>query len=677
MIKKYKYLYKIEYLNSKEGQARYYIGSRTSNLKPEEDLFKKYFTSSKTINQIIKDEGINVFNIVWLKEIDTLSIFHEEAKVLSEIDAKNHPEYFNEHNNEGYLDLASINIICPHCKKKNYDSLFNLCSYCQKVMIKFKCHKCSNSKNTNERCSSCGYSKIDDKTIDKIVNLRKSGYSFSKISNIDSRILSKIFTDRGYSHKQNLDIGMVCQKYLEYQSIYKVAKEYGCNPSTIYRIVSSRNLIRKNFFSAKEEEYIVQEFISTKKTVTDLAIEFNCSTSPISRVLNKNNIKIYNKKRNKQLTKAEISQIIREYDECKNITFLSKKYNQTTNAISKILKSYDIEIINTYSIPKLSESCWGDILNMYSNGDSIAKIAKHYEVGTSCIKRILKKNNVNIINRQNVAKMNESVFEVIDSEEKAYWLGFIYADGYISNGEFGVHLSIKDEEHIKKLKSFLEFTGNIRYKKSTQSCGIAFRNKKIIGDLKKLGVVERKSKVLTFPTEAQVPQYLIRHFIRGYVDGDGYVGFNKNGLCRLSILGTESMLDGIIKAMGFKKLKIRKANKNGCDEVKEIEWGGLYVFDYLSQLYNDSTIFLDRKQSKIKESINVRNEFLNISEQTKNSTLPRRRAVNQYSSDGVLINQWDSVESASASLNIRTDSIMRVCRGDRRFYAGYKWQYVS
>lgn len=617
MIKKYKYLYKIEYLNAKEGQAKYYIGSRTSNLKPEEDLFKKYFTSSKTINQIIKDEGINVFNIVWLKEIDTLSIFHEETKVLSEIDAKNHPEYFNEHNNEGYLDLASINIICPHCKKKNYDSLFNLCSYCQKVMIKFKCHK------------------------------------------------------------QNLDIDMVCQKYLEYQSIYKVAKEYGCNPSTIYRIVSSRNLIRKNFFSAKEEEYIVQEFISTKKTVTDLAIEFNCSTSPISRVLNKNNIKIYNKKRNKQLTKAEISQIIREYDECKNITFLSKKYNQTTNAISKILKSYDIEIINTYSIPKLSESCWGDILNMYSNGDSIAKIAKHYEVGTSCIKRILKKNNVNIINRQNVAKMNESVFEVIDSEEKAYWLGFIYADGYISNGEFGVHLSIKDEEHIKKLKSFLEFTGNIRYKKGTQSCGIAFRNKKIIGDLKKLGVVERKSKVLTFPTEAQVPQYLIRHFIRGYVDGDGYVGFNKKGLCRLSILGTESMLDGIIKAMGFKKLKIRKANKNGCDEVKEIEWGGLYVFDYLSQLYNDSTIFLDRKQSKIKESINVRNEFLNISEQTKNSTLPRRRAVNQYSSDGVLINQWDSVESASASLNIRTASIMRVCRGDRRFYAGYKWQYVS
>lgn len=49
--KKYKYLYKIEYLNSKNGQAKYYIGYRTSVLKPEEDFFKKYFTSSKSINK--------------------------------------------------------------------------------------------------------------------------------------------------------------------------------------------------------------------------------------------------------------------------------------------------------------------------------------------------------------------------------------------------------------------------------------------------------------------------------------------------------------------------------------------------------------------------------------------------------------------------------------------------
>ena len=49
--KKHKYLYKIEYLHAKEGQARFYIGSRTSDLIPEEDFFKKYFTSSKSVKK--------------------------------------------------------------------------------------------------------------------------------------------------------------------------------------------------------------------------------------------------------------------------------------------------------------------------------------------------------------------------------------------------------------------------------------------------------------------------------------------------------------------------------------------------------------------------------------------------------------------------------------------------
>lgn len=44
---------------------------------------------------------------------------------------------------------------------------------------------------------------------------------------------------------------------------------------------------------------------------------------------------------------------------------------------------------------------------------------------------------------------NENYFEEINSPEKAYWLGFIWADGYITKTNcFGIELAIKDMEEI-------------------------------------------------------------------------------------------------------------------------------------------------------------------------------------------------------------------------------------
>ena len=158
-----KYLYKIEYLNAKEGQARFYIGSRICYTTPEKDLFVKYFTSSKIINQIVAEEGIDAFNIIFTDIKDTESILHEEHLLLKKVDARNNPDYFNQHNNENYEDLSKVNIVCPHCKKKNFDNPFAKCTYCNKVMNTFKCKNCGTElNNPNERCPECNYSRVDD-----------------------------------------------------------------------------------------------------------------------------------------------------------------------------------------------------------------------------------------------------------------------------------------------------------------------------------------------------------------------------------------------------------------------------------------------------------------------------------------------------------------------------------
>lgn len=51
---------------------------------------------------------------------------------------------------------------------------------------------------------------------------------------------------------------------------------------------------------------------------------------------------------------------------------------------------------------------------------------------------------------------NENIFSIIDNEEKAYWLGFLYADGYLTDqGLFGCALQEKDKAHLNKFLTFL------------------------------------------------------------------------------------------------------------------------------------------------------------------------------------------------------------------------------
>ena len=52
------------------------------------------------------------------------------------------------------------------------------------------------------------------------------------------------------------------------------------------------------------------------------------------------------------------------------------------------------------------------------------------------------------------------IFETIDTEEKAYWLGFMYADGYIGASRYsvGINLSLKDIDHLKKFCKYMGLT---------------------------------------------------------------------------------------------------------------------------------------------------------------------------------------------------------------------------
>jgi len=93
-------------------------------------------------------------------------------------------------------------------------------------------------------------------------------------------------------------------------------------------------------------------------------------------------------------------------------------------------------------------------------------------------------------------------FEHIDTEEKAYWLGFLYADGSVGSKEDKIELGLaeKDLHQIEKFRNFMGISNKIGYRESSKSYRMSFRSDKCKQDLINKGCVPKKSLILKYPT---------------------------------------------------------------------------------------------------------------------------------------------------------------------------------
>lgn len=220
---------------------------------------------------------------------------------------------------------------------------------------------------------------------------------------------------------------------------------------------------------------------------------------------------------------------------------------------------------------------------------------------------------------------NSDYFEKINTPDKAYWLGFLYADGgIIANKRWAVRINLKAEDidHLEKFLKAIEYTeGKIRETvkkdngKEYKGAYINISDKKMVQDLIDKGCTPKKSYTISFPTENQVPNNLLSHFIRGYFDGDGCItsSNHKNSTLRYyggNVIGTKSMLQGILKAIGKDYLKINPLSKIR-DSVFTVSFSGNRMMSQLADyLYKDSNedILLSRKKKKFDELKKQRRE---------------------------------------------------------------------
>ena len=247
-----------------------------------------------------------------------------------------------------------------------------------------------------------------------------------------------------------------------------------------------------------------------------------------------------------------------------------------------------------------------DILNKYQNNWSQQKIADFYKVSRTVIKRVLEIQCEGLIirNRTSKYKYQQDIFEIIDTAEKAYWLGFLAADGcnYQREHNASIILNIheKDIEHLEKFKQFCHTDAEIKsyigyegFSNQTPMCKITLNSKKISNDLIDKGILPNKSLILQPP---HILKEFYKPFILGYFDGDGSISktFQYNNYS-ISIQGTKEILTWICEVLDW-DAKLEKRNINSNNNSYYIRCGGTNKpYQILNQLYNSCEIHLDRK----------------------------------------------------------------------------------
>ena len=315
---------------------------------------------------------------------------------------------------------------------------------------------------------------------------------------------------------------------------------------------------------------------------------------------------------NTHLKEDIIHKYVIEKKSCKTI---GKELNVSHSYVYEHLKEWNIELRKSKNKKeRICDKYKSEIIDMYLNKKlSVLEIADNLNISIYTIYDGLKEWGVKrrSPSENSKFKANYKFFDKIDNENKAYWLGFMYADGYITNDYMGLTLSSKDKTHLEKYRRDLNSNHNINEyfregnsktfnKKDIYYSRLLLKSKNLTNSLKDKGCLNNKSLILKFPNENILPQKYARHFLRGYFDGDGSLILSHNSI-NFKLCGTKEFLSSVIDILN-KNIPTHTFNKKFYKRRKDdknnyyISYGGriktLSVMDFI---YKDSNIFLDRK----------------------------------------------------------------------------------
>lgn len=268
---------------------------------------------------------------------------------------------------------------------------------------------------------------------------------------------------------------------------------------------------------------------------------------------------------------------------------IANEIGVTLRTICEYQKRLGVSARNKYDLDGNIEK----YISMCNSGCTKAQISQELRVTIKTVEHYAKRTGVKPRSGRK-ASINENYFDVIDSEEKAYFLGLLSADGYIDSSEKTVCLALnqKDVDAIYKIKQATNCKNNIT-RTSTPNCVcLNMCSKHMVKTLSRYGIVRNKSKILPFP---ELPPGLYRHFFRGYCDGDGCV--HKRQV--VIVVGSKCFLDGAVDYL--EEAFHRKMSVSPMGTYYRLVLSRKDL-DVIQWMYDGATVSLDRKQRSYNEN---------------------------------------------------------------------------
>ena len=331
-------------------------------------------------------------------------------------------------------------------------------------------------------------------------------------------------------------------------------------------------------------------------TVKEIAKKYNCSEMTIYRAMNKYNIKrdepLY---KNKKLLQNKLNN--------KSIDEISEELKVDISTIKRWIKKFDLELNKEKPLYQNKE--W--LIEKANQFNTIKEIADKYNLNEYTLSCWYRKFNIKLNHSKNT-DFNENYFNKINCENKAYFLGFLMADGCMNKdlNTISLGLKLEDEYMLKKLLSELNYKKKITYAKSgfnKDAAYIQIHSIKMCKDLIYLGISPKKSGKEYFPKD-EIEYKFIKDFIRGFLDGDGWITnyINEDKYYNVQT-GFVSMSINIL--IGIKEFIKKEINIEGNinkrkdrDNLYDLIFYSNNAKQFLDYIYKDSNIFLIRKKEK-------------------------------------------------------------------------------
>lgn len=310
----------------------------------------------------------------------------------------------------------------------------------------------------------------------------------------------------------------------------------------------------------------------------------------------------------------KIKQMVADGFACRSI---ATHYQISPEDMAQVIKDNDFTLERVI----FTEDAIPTIKRLYSEGVSAKQLGLKFGIDKRRIQKWAKEDGF-LRNKNESHRMfvfNEHIFDLIDTPEKAYWLGFLYADvyNYTDKRHFlRLHLKSTDINHLKKFCQFMNYDEkqikHLSYtdkntNKTYYSVRVTMNSIHLTDQLTKLGCMQAKSLIITYPDWLDESLHL--HFIRGVFDGDGSLksrdSKDNTTEWNWSIAGTKELVSKI-KDLFYNQHDILLQLRHHAPDPATNTWviessGNLKVQQICALLFKDATVYLDRKHQQYQD----------------------------------------------------------------------------